>query len=420
MVLTARLNHDAGLHGEENTMSMKGTRLTTVAAVCAIVTFTVASGLTLLLKDKPHLTLAATAVCVACFAAWFLAAFTGDAREKTSSMFVFAYLFTFASFVLLVLPPTESDALNGLSPLAIVRGCAIKGADDPGLVPYPRSMLCEPGTPAAAAAPAANAVFAPAATGGAATVCPAPSSSGYLALLVVGGVSGERGPVGCCAVGKQCLYVRISSGLAVPMYVIVLAFVGGAVSLSRRIPEYQKRSDATYQATDEQPALAAVDAREAVVFQIMQLISAPFIALSAYYIVGPSTLGAAVGLAFACGFASEPILLMIRGAITGIRPESTKLLGSVLTRLTGTVSNDQGPVEGATVTVAELPGLTAVTNQVGQFTVADLSAGSYTLAAMKGTQRGSATVVVDTKPAEVIISLAEPPANPASSDKASP
>lgn len=71
----------------------------------------------------------------------------------------------------------------------------------------------------------------------------------------------------------------------------MLAFIGAAVSLSRRIPEYQRRSEGDYKATE---------------------------------VGGPTTLAGAVGLAFITGFLSEHVLLMIRGMAEGIRPATTR------------------------------------------------------------------------------------------------
>ena len=62
------------------------------------------------------------------------------------------------------------------------------------------------------------------------------------------------------------------------------------------------------------------EVREVVVFQIMQLVSAPFLAVATWFIVSPMSLTAAATLAFGTGFASEPLLLMIRGLVEGIRP----------------------------------------------------------------------------------------------------
>ncbi|WP_081921095.1 carboxypeptidase-like regulatory domain-containing protein [Paraburkholderia terrae] len=115
----------------------------------------------------------------------------------------------------------------------------------------------------------------------------------------------------------------VQGGFVVPFYVVLLALVGGAVSLARRIPEYQKRSAVGYVPTQKQSILTSIQVREVVVFQIMQLVSAPFIAVVAFYAIAPNTMSSAIGLAFLSGFSSELILLQIRGVIEGLQPHST-------------------------------------------------------------------------------------------------
>jgi len=84
--------------------------------------------------------------------------------------------------------------------------------------------------------------------------------------------------------------------------------------MTRRVPEYQGR------AMDLQDPLTNVQARGFLVFQIMQVISAPLIAVTAYYIVKPTTPLTSVVLGFGSGFASEPILLMIRSLVEKLSP----------------------------------------------------------------------------------------------------
>jgi hypothetical protein len=115
----------------------------------------------------------------------------------------------------------------------------------------------------------------------------------------------------------------VQGGFVVPFYVVLLAFIGGAVSLARRIPEYQKRSEDDYKPTTKQPKLQSLEVREVVVFQVMQLISAPLIAVVAFYALSPSTMSSAIGLAFLSGFASELVLLQIRGVVEGLQPHVT-------------------------------------------------------------------------------------------------
>lgn len=136
----------------------------------------------------------------------------------------------------------------------------------------------------------------------------------------------------------------VQGGFVVPFYVVLLALVGGAVSLGRRIPEYQKRSAGIYVPTQKQPRLDSIQVREVVVFQIMQLVSAPFIAVVAFYAIAPNTMSSAIGLAFLSGFSSELILLQVRGVIEGLQP----ILPRRVTRLTS-------PIRPRRTTIAMLP-----------------------------------------------------------------
>jgi hypothetical protein len=100
--------------------------------------------------------------------------------------------------------------------------------------------------------------------------------------------------------------MTVHGGITVPFYFVLLAMIGAAVSLARRVPEYQRRI------LNEKDKLWAPDAREALVFQIMQFIAAPLIGITAYVMLKPESSGASVVLGFISGFSSESILLAIR------------------------------------------------------------------------------------------------------------
>ena len=109
--------------------------------------------------------------------------------------------------------------------------------------------------------------------------------------------------------------VRIRGGLVVPLYAIVLSLMGAAVSMTRRVPEFQRRlspGDPEYITFDQ--------AREGLVFQIMQVASAPLIAVTAYYVVDPGSRASTIALSFASGFSSETVLLLIRAILEKMRP----------------------------------------------------------------------------------------------------
>ena len=118
---------------------------------------------------------------------------------------------------------------------------------------------------------------------------------------------------------------ELSRGLVVPLYVVVLAVFGGAIGMSRRMPEVQRGAAASAKTENPEHAISAVEARERVVFQIMQVLSAPLIAVTAFSAFEPDTVTAAVLIGFASGFASESILMKLRqasDAVVGKGPQS--------------------------------------------------------------------------------------------------
>lgn len=243
-------------------------------------------------------------------------------------------------------------------------------------------------------------------------------------------ISGAEGPRSFALRGSI-----VQGGFVVPFYVVLLALVGGAVSLARRIPEYQKRSVEGYLPTLKQPALNDIEVREVVVFQIMQLISAPFIAVVAFYTIAPNTMSSAIGLAFLSGFASELILLQVRGVIEGLQPHSTSSTNPVNkpeSSLTGNNADpseqtpapvtkggdsqqDDATVEGASATGATVSGtivdpagkpisgamvqvvnstVSAVSDNDGRFSLANAPSGEQHMAIKKGDQQTSQDVTV--------------------------
>ena len=120
---------------------------------------------------------------------------------------------------------------------------------------------------------------------------------------------------------------QVRGGVVVPLYVIVLALFGSAISMTRRVPEYQQR------AMDSQDALTNVEARQRLVFQFMQVLSAPLIAITVYYIYKPAVPAESVVIGFGSGFASEPILLMIRGLVEKLSPAQAVPQGQVSVRV---------------------------------------------------------------------------------------
>ena len=302
---------------------------------------------------------------------WFIACFTGDAARRVKDMFVFAYAFTFGSFGTLLLPFVTEHSIDQVASarpaaLELVRGCVRAGAKG-GLGDVSAVVMCPYDVPPVRdASPVAAAAAAK--PGDAHHVWPAGEVEAvrFTLLLAIGGVAatvsdwsppdkpgtakpaagtacGAGQPLGSCDGAARRPHVEVVGGLAVPFFVLVLAFIGGAVSLSRRVPAYQRRLHVNYVGSVEEYSLQPFQAREMVVFQIMQLISAPFLAIATWYIVSPMGLPSAATLAFGTGFASEPLLLMIRGLVMGIRPQV------VVTKLPPALAAPPGAPTPATV-----------------------------------------------------------------------
>lgn len=270
-------------------------------------------------------------------AAWFLDAFTPADRkdgdnvcqaEQRASMFRFAYMFALFSFALLVLPFTAMvrthETTPDAGPIRLLRACwdlqpsapsavapapapvaPCPGADQPGLVSYP--WLLSVG----------GVVARECGTGD----LKCSKSAEVRAAAVSDAESGPKPPT------PPALY-RVQGGLVVPFYVAVFAFVGGVVNLTRRVPEYQKRSSCEFAGTASESRVTLLECREFVVFQLMQLVSSPFIAMVAYYALEPKSVASAVAIAFFSGFATESVLLVLRGMFSGLQPATTKTAAS--------------------------------------------------------------------------------------------
>jgi hypothetical protein len=310
-------------------------------ALAVLCLFVVAAGLRMIKVESGSVWEPADGVMTAALglvtAYWFIRCFTGDARRRITDIFVFAYAFTIGSFAMLVLPfVSDEEATGGVrtASLELVRGCVRSDAMG-GLGGVSAVVLCPTG--GVIGDPLSDRRRAEG------TSEPHGGTLRYTLMLAIGGVTATvidtpvahtaaaLAPAAAASVasvvsaasaaaGKTRRHHEVVGGLAVPFFVLVMAFIGAAVSLSRRIPEYQRRLHPSYIPTDKEGRMQPFEAREVVVFQIMQLVSAPFLAVATWFIVSPMSLTAAATLAFGTGFASEPLLLMIRGLVEGIRP----------------------------------------------------------------------------------------------------
>lgn len=173
---------------------------------------------------------------------------------------------------------------------------------------------------------------------------------------------------------------QVSDGLLVPLYFIILALMGGSISLTRRLPELQKQVSTEHIATEQQPKLTQYEFREYLVFQIVQFISAPFLAILAYYLIEPSNTTNAVALAFTAGFASETILLMIRSVANKVTPETSVLpqYGAVAGVVTFGEKNGQFP-ERVEVFLSESPQIHSVTDERGFYLLSNVPVGEHSV-----------------------------------------
>ena len=170
----------------------------------------------------------------------------------------------------------------------------------------------------------------------------------------------------------------IRGGLVVPLYLVILGLFGGAISLTRRVPEYQKQAAHDYVETENAPKLKPHRLREYLVFQIVQFISAPFIAVVAYYVVKPVDISTSAALGFAAGFSSESILVMIRAVLDKIKPVS--LRPARTGAISGYVSDDKGnPINNADVHILGVEGKSAKTDAGGCFVLNDIPGGEHAL-----------------------------------------
>ncbi len=242
------------------------------------------------------------------FSYWFTGVVT---RQKLNQIIAFCYGFTLVAVLspilmvgaILLLPPSLYRILALDSPLGITLGCSsLLPGEEPNAIPL--ELRCGTG-----------------------------ETENYQWLINIGGVPLRQvwQKTGDAHEFWRRPRIEINGGLVVPIYIIVLAFIGGAVSMTRRVPEYQRRT------ADPSDLMTPERAREHLVFQIMQVVSAPLIAVTIYHILVPGSRATSIVLGFASGFASEPILLGIRALVEKLQP----------------VHSDDTDVTGAAVSVAK-------------------------------------------------------------------
>lgn len=248
------------------------------------------------------------------FIGWFLDLFTGViSKRRMMEIVFFSYLFIFLSiyfsvlaFVGLYYPPIAN--LMPQSPIGIVRGCSRQ--IDANWVAA--EIKCPDKTSRNLGQWVVNVGGNVGPDQGATSETRKPS--GALESPAGGPLTGEAALTN----GEQSSpLVEIQGGLVIPLYVVVLSLIGGAVSMTRRVPEFQER---VYLRKGEHNIITREHARRLLVFQILQVFTAPLIASTAYYVFKPPSPSISVLIGFASGFASEGILNKISDLIAKLSP----------------------------------------------------------------------------------------------------
>ena len=175
----------------------------------------------------------------------------------------------------------------------------------------------------------------------------------------------------------------IQGGLVIPLYFVVLSLIGGAISLTRRVPEYQRRYSVSYVPTEDKPKLDRATVREFLAFQILQFISAPLLAVVAYFLISPESKAALVALGFTAGFASEAVLLMTRALVEKISPANTiaTQTGAVSGEVVDAASNN-ALLANASIAVVGKPNLVTQTDARGHFVIDGVAIGDQAIEAL--------------------------------------
>lgn len=126
----------------------------------------------------------------------------------------------------------------------------------------------------------------------------------------------------------------IVGGIVIPVYFFILAMAGSLVSMARKLPEFQARSNREYTGDyrekrfhtyDQRPPIHQSQVSEYVIFQMLQVITTLPIAVVAYAYIRPENMASNILLGFAAGYSSEIFLMAVRkfsDALVAQRPES--------------------------------------------------------------------------------------------------
>ena len=326
-----------------------------------------------------------TLVWVAVLFAWFIDCFTGDPFERRTKGIEFAYFFMVLSFCLVAIMiadigkarkfgvvegcvenltpsvfPIQCDLPKRLPPVA--QGGVSDTKKEGGTSDRSQQGAGAGGTPPPLPDPATK-PRAPDALSFTVRQANYIDNRNYHYLLNIGGhLDRLEPPTIDCKDCKTPMFA-VRGGLPVPVYFIVLALIGGAISLAKNVPGIQKRSDVGWQGTPIEPRLTPGEVRELLLFQVLQFVSAPLLAVAAYHTIRPDSMGSTVALGFLVGFGSDQILASIRGMVKGSQGAVATPIG---TSIQGTVTRAGDPVANATVALDGTT-LTTRTDAKGEF-----------------------------------------------------
>jgi hypothetical protein len=313
---------------------------------------------------------------------WGMHCFVGDPYALRRRQVGFAYFVMIASFVVFAVPLVVRNQAIGTEPIGVLSACVLGDGGE-------KLLSCRSAAPIGEC----DKLTVPAD----ALKCErARKTANFQWVLNVGGtLSMPEGGISesCakdgnnvqCKLGSQQNRAAVTGGIVVPLPFLVIALIGGAISMSRRIPEIQKRSEDDYVGTAEEPKLMPCEVREYLAFQIIQFISAPLLAIVAYQVIHPESESTAAALAFMSGFGSESVLLAIRGVFDGIKSKSAPALPSTAT-LSGVVRHGTAPVAGAIVKLAA-GAQSTLSNTNGSYSFSNVALGAGKISVTSGGTR---------------------------------
>lgn len=331
-----------------------------------------------------------------------------NALERRSAQRRYWMMFAYGTMLLsLLIPvyllsagwPDVESKLSPDHPIAVFVGCADQDQGELNCFAPASSPAGVAGGSPSASSPAAS---APAASTGArkevkAGLAPAlkPTTKSVTNSAWVINLGGHVANDEACKEHSEVCQVR--GGLLIPLYVVLIALVGGSISMTRRLPEYQKLANPEHVPVADRPKLSQHEFREFLVFQIVQLLSAPLLAVVAYYLVEPQGVKASVVLAFIAGFSSESILMMVRALANKItpRPEAPKygtISGIVMSR---DAAGKEAPVPKAEVAQEGSTVVRTVTDDDGCYLLENVPLGEHTINVSSSSGKASGAVKVE-------------------------